>query len=64
VTTRRFIEGLRISIDSFDDQGMVVDGWGNRDGIALLRQIGARPTASHCRRSNSTFALVVGGSLD
>jgi hypothetical protein len=42
---------------------MVVEGWGNRDWIALLRQIGARPTASHWRRSNSTFDPVVGRSL-
>jgi hypothetical protein len=54
---------LMSEVRSFDDQGLVVEGWGNWDGIALLRQIGALPTATHWRRSNSTFDLVVGRSL-
>jgi hypothetical protein len=27
-----------------DEQGRFVEGWGNWDGIALLRQLGALPT--------------------
>jgi steroid delta-isomerase-like uncharacterized protein len=44
--TQRRIEVTGISIDAFDEQGRFAEGWGNWDGIALLRQIGALPTAS------------------
>lgn len=44
--TRRHIEVSGISIDRFDQQALFAEGWGNWDGIALLRQIGALPTAS------------------
>jgi len=44
--TRRHIEVSGISIDRFDEQGLFAEGWGNWDGVALLRQIGALPTAS------------------
>jgi steroid delta-isomerase-like uncharacterized protein len=45
--THRHIEVSGISIDRFDEQGRFVEGWGTWDGIALLRQIGALPAASH-----------------
>jgi steroid delta-isomerase-like uncharacterized protein len=45
--THRRVEVTGISIDRFDEQGRFAEGWGNWDGIALLRQIGALPTASH-----------------
>lgn len=44
--THRRLEVTGISIDRFDEEGRFVEGWGNWDGIALLRQIGALPTAS------------------
>jgi steroid delta-isomerase-like uncharacterized protein len=44
--THRPVEVNGISIDRFDEQGRFAGGWGNWDGIALLRQIGALPTAS------------------
>jgi steroid delta-isomerase-like uncharacterized protein len=44
--THRHVEVTGISIDRFDEQGHFAEGWGNWDGIALLRQIGALPTAS------------------
>jgi steroid delta-isomerase-like uncharacterized protein len=44
--THRHVEVSGISIDRFDEQGLFAEGWGNWDGIALLRQIGALPTAS------------------
>jgi steroid delta-isomerase-like uncharacterized protein len=44
--THRHVEVSGISIDRFDEQGRFAEGWGNWDGIALLRQIGALPTAS------------------
>jgi steroid delta-isomerase-like uncharacterized protein len=42
--THRAIAVSGISIDRFDDQGRLVEGWGNWDGIGLLRQIGALQT--------------------
>jgi steroid delta-isomerase-like uncharacterized protein len=42
--THRRAEVSGISIDRFDEQGRFVEGWGNWDGIALLRQLGALPT--------------------
>ena len=44
--THRPVEVSGISIDRFDEHGRFAEGWGNWDGIALLRQIGALPTAS------------------
>jgi steroid delta-isomerase-like uncharacterized protein len=44
--TRRRVEVSGISIDRFDEQGRFAEGWGNWDGVALLRQIGALPSAS------------------
>ncbi|MGH3081475.1 MAG: ester cyclase [Gaiellaceae bacterium] len=44
--THRRLEVSGISIDRFDEQGRFAEGWGSWDGIALLRQIGALPTAS------------------
>jgi steroid delta-isomerase-like uncharacterized protein len=44
--THRPIEVRGISIDRFDAHGRFAEGWGNWDGIALLRQIGALPSAS------------------
>jgi steroid delta-isomerase-like uncharacterized protein len=44
--TQRRVEVTGISIDRFDEQGRFAEGWGNWDGIALLRQIGALPAAS------------------
>jgi predicted ester cyclase len=44
--THRQIEVSGISIDRFDEQGRFAESWGNWDGIALLRQVGALPTAS------------------
>jgi steroid delta-isomerase-like uncharacterized protein len=44
--TRRHVEVGGISIDRFDEQGRLAEGWGNWDGVALLRQIGALPIAS------------------
>jgi steroid delta-isomerase-like uncharacterized protein len=44
--TQRPVKVSGISIDRFDEQGRFVEGWGNWDGIALLRQIGALPAAS------------------
>jgi steroid delta-isomerase-like uncharacterized protein len=44
--THRPVEVSGISIDRFDEHGRFVEGWGNWDGIALLQQIGALPTAS------------------
>jgi steroid delta-isomerase-like uncharacterized protein len=44
--TYRPVEVSGISIDRFDEQGRFAEGWGNWDGIGLLRQIGALPTAS------------------
>jgi steroid delta-isomerase-like uncharacterized protein len=44
--THRPVEVNGISIDRFNEQGRFAEGWGNWDGIALLRQIGALPTAS------------------
>jgi steroid delta-isomerase-like uncharacterized protein len=44
--THRPVEVGGISIDRFDEQGRFAEGWGNWDGIALLRQIGALPTPS------------------
>lgn len=44
--THRHVEVSGISIDRFDEQGHFAEGWGNWDGIAVLRQIGALPTAS------------------
>ena len=43
--THRSVEVSGISIDRFDEQGRFAEGWGNWDGIALLRQIGALPSA-------------------
>jgi steroid delta-isomerase-like uncharacterized protein len=39
--SHRRVEVSGISIDRFDEEGRLVEGWGNWDGIALLRQIGA-----------------------
>jgi steroid delta-isomerase-like uncharacterized protein len=39
--THRPLEVGGISIDRFDERGRLAEGWGNWDGIALLRQIGA-----------------------
>jgi predicted ester cyclase len=39
------VEVNGISIDRFDEKGRFAEGWGNWDGIALLRQIGALPAA-------------------
>jgi steroid delta-isomerase-like uncharacterized protein len=44
--THRHVELSGISIDRFDEQGRFAEGWGNWDGIALLRQIGALPAGS------------------
>jgi steroid delta-isomerase-like uncharacterized protein len=44
--THRRVEVGGISIDRFDDEGRFAEGWGNWDGIALLRQVGALPTIS------------------
>jgi steroid delta-isomerase-like uncharacterized protein len=44
--THQRVEVSGISIDRFDEQGRFAEGWGNWDGIGLLRQIGALPTAS------------------
>jgi steroid delta-isomerase-like uncharacterized protein len=44
--TRRRVTVSGISIDRFDAEGRFVEGWGNWDGIGLLRQIGALPDAS------------------
>jgi steroid delta-isomerase-like uncharacterized protein len=44
--THRPVEVSGISIDHFDEKGQLAEGWGNWDGIALLRQIGALPTPS------------------
>jgi steroid delta-isomerase-like uncharacterized protein len=44
--THRAIAVSGISIDRFDDQGRLVEGWGNWDGIGLLRQIGALQTVA------------------
>jgi steroid delta-isomerase-like uncharacterized protein len=44
--THRRVEVSGISIDRFDEHGRFAKGWGNWDGIALLRQIGALPAAS------------------
>jgi steroid delta-isomerase-like uncharacterized protein len=44
--THRRVEVNGISIDRFDEHGRFAEGWGNWDGIALLRQIGALPAAS------------------
>jgi predicted ester cyclase len=44
--THRAVEVSGISIDRFDDQDRFAEGWGNWDGIALLRQIGALPAVS------------------
>ena len=43
--THRTIEVGGISIDRFDERGRFLEGWGNWDGVALLRQIGALPTS-------------------
>jgi steroid delta-isomerase-like uncharacterized protein len=39
--SHRRVEVSGISIDRFDKEGRLVEGWGNWDGIALLRQVGA-----------------------
>jgi steroid delta-isomerase-like uncharacterized protein len=44
--THRPIEVGGISIDRFDEQGRFAEGWGNWDGISVLRQMGALPTPS------------------
>jgi steroid delta-isomerase-like uncharacterized protein len=44
--THRRVQVSGISIDRFDEQGRFSEGWGNWDGIALLRQIGVLPAAS------------------
>jgi steroid delta-isomerase-like uncharacterized protein len=44
--SHRRVEVSGISIDRFDEEGRLVEGWGNWDGIALLRQVGALPTMS------------------
>jgi steroid delta-isomerase-like uncharacterized protein len=44
--THRHVEVSGISIDRFDEEGRFAEGWGNWDGIALLRQVGALPTIS------------------
>jgi steroid delta-isomerase-like uncharacterized protein len=44
--SHRRVEVSGISIDRFDEEGRLVEGWGNWDGIALLRQVGALPTIS------------------
>jgi steroid delta-isomerase-like uncharacterized protein len=44
--THQRVEVSGISIDRFDEQGRFAEGWGNWDGIGLLRQIAALPTAS------------------
>jgi steroid delta-isomerase-like uncharacterized protein len=44
--THQRVEVGGISIDRFDEHGRFAEGWGNWDGIGLLRQIGAFPTAS------------------
>jgi steroid delta-isomerase-like uncharacterized protein len=44
--SHRRVEVSGISIDRFDEEGRLVEGWGNWDGIALLRQVGALPSTS------------------
>jgi steroid delta-isomerase-like uncharacterized protein len=44
--SHRRVEVSGISIDRFDEEGRLLEGWGNWDGIALLRQVGALPTIS------------------
>jgi steroid delta-isomerase-like uncharacterized protein len=44
--SHRRVEVSGISIDRFDEEGRLVEGWGNWDGIALLRQVGALPNTS------------------
>jgi steroid delta-isomerase-like uncharacterized protein len=44
--THRPVEVSGISIDRFDQQGRFAEGWGNWDGIALIRQIRALPAAA------------------
>jgi steroid delta-isomerase-like uncharacterized protein len=44
--THRRVEVSGISIDRFDEEGRFAEGWGNWDGIALLRQVGALPSTS------------------
>jgi steroid delta-isomerase-like uncharacterized protein len=44
--SHRRVEVSGISIDRFDEEGRLVEGWRNWDGIALLRQVGALPTMS------------------
>jgi steroid delta-isomerase-like uncharacterized protein len=44
--THRRVEIRGISIDRFDEEGRFAEGWGNWDGIALLRQVGALPSTS------------------
>jgi len=42
-STGNRIEVGGISIDRFDEDGHFVEGWGNWDALAMLRQIGALP---------------------
>jgi steroid delta-isomerase-like uncharacterized protein len=44
--THRRVEVSGISIDRFDEEGRFAEGWGNWDGIALLRQVGALPSTT------------------
>jgi steroid delta-isomerase-like uncharacterized protein len=44
--SHRRVEVSGISIDRFDEEGRFAEGWGNWDGIALLRQVGALPSTA------------------
>jgi hypothetical protein len=56
--THRPIEVRGISIDRFDAHGRFAEGWGNWDGIALLRQIGALPSASQWSLASSSSRFI------